>query len=118
MRISDWSSDVCSSDLVNCSQAIRPAFAASKQHSLPVAGPPNGSRHINFAGIIGTRLDPILVSRDQTEKGWKKPSAFRLAPHFASARCHGQEPFIIRRSEERRVGKECVITGRSRWSPY
>src|SRR3546814_8967728 len=45
MRISDWSSDVCSSDL----------------------------------------------------KGWKKPSAFRLAPHFASARCHGQEHFIIRR---------------------
>src|SRR3546814_18287428 len=23
-----------------------------------------------------------------------------------------------RRSEERRVGKECVSTGRSRWSPY
>src|SRR3546814_8493848 len=27
-------------------------------------------------------------------------------------------PFAGRRSEERRVGKECVSTGRSRWSPY
>src|SRR3546814_12448861 len=26
--------------------------------------------------------------------------------------------FLIVRSEERRVGKECVSTGRSRWSPY
>src|SRR3546814_2300209 len=25
---------------------------------------------------------------------------------------------VIERSEERRVGKECVSTGRSRWSPY
>src|SRR3546814_11545286 len=26
--------------------------------------------------------------------------------------------FILARSEERRVGKECVCTCRSRWSPY
>src|SRR3546814_13898801 len=28
------------------------------------------------------------------------------------------DPLLARRSEERRVGKECVSTGRSRWSPY
>src|SRR3546814_9007381 len=28
------------------------------------------------------------------------------------------EPFFDHRSEERRVGKECVSTCRSRWSPY
>src|SRR3546814_19730372 len=27
-------------------------------------------------------------------------------------------PFVLARSEERRVGKECVSTCRSRWSPY
>src|SRR3546814_9369475 len=32
---------------------------------------------------------------------------------------HGSAPDIAgRRSEERRVGKECVSTGRYRWSPY
>src|SRR3546814_12382593 len=30
----------------------------------------------------------------------------------------GNAFYEIRRSEERRVGKECVSTGRSRWSPY
>ena len=30
----------------------------------------------------------------------------------------GMEPELLRRSEERRVGKECVSTCRSRWSPY
>src|SRR3546814_1101781 len=29
----------------------------------------------------------------------------------------GADPFDVRRSEERRVGKECVSTCRSRWSP-
>src|SRR3546814_5700103 len=28
------------------------------------------------------------------------------------------DPLTLGRSEERRVGKECVSTGRSRWSPY
>src|SRR3546814_11263010 len=43
----------------------------------------------------------------------------------ADAMTHGisftfvPEPFkVLRRSEERRVGKECVSTCRSRWSPY
>src|SRR3546814_1381302 len=49
-------------------------------------------------------------------------SVFRQ-PHFGDAkppcrpggnRCGG----LLRRSEERRVGKECVSTCRSRWSPY
>src|SRR3546814_1719543 len=30
----------------------------------------------------------------------------------------GQVPIVVRRSEERRVGKECVSTCRSRWCPY
>src|SRR3546814_12088187 len=64
MRISDWSSDVCSSDLVDD------------------------------------------ASEDDTEKAVRSIEDRRIR-YFRHAR-----------SEERRVGKECVSTCRSRWSPY
>src|SRR3546814_2872041 len=76
MRISDWSSDVCSSDL--------PAGAGARG---------GGRRH---------RL--------------QHRGALRRRPQRAgAAECH---PAALHRSEERRVGKECVSTCRSRWSPY
>src|SRR3546814_4208293 len=75
MRISDWSSDVCSSDLA----AVR--------------------LHIRFqiggAGGLVHRL-------------------FRIPAESAGRQRQGN----LHRSEERRVGKECVSTCRSRWSPY
>src|SRR3546814_11167970 len=43
---------------------------------------------------------------------------FHLAGHIAGIRKGGGAAFHQARSEERRVGKECVRTGRSRWSPY
>src|SRR3546814_5672298 len=87
MRISDWSSDVCSSDL--CSkdhtrdQAMCNVFLlafALIANPLPLA--PDG-------GTISTGIGDALP----------------VATHMA-------------RSEERRVGKVCVSTCRSRWSPY
>src|SRR3546814_1774271 len=75
MRISDWSSDVCSSDL-----------------ELDEAGKFLRSRHGRVDGDAA-RGGAILA--------------------LLSA---GAE--IAGRSEERRVGKECVSTCRSRWSPY
>src|SRR3546814_2721420 len=78
MRISDWSSDVCSSDLMQCEQA------------LEAARWPEGFRCPRCAGTVH------CVLRDGTRKVFQ-----------CSAR-----------SEERRVGKECVSTCRSRWSPY
>src|SRR3546814_8413501 len=70
MRISDWSSDVCSSDL-----------------------------------RVDQRDERVAVERMALGEGLHHGA--RL-PHRRS-----QE-----RSEERRVGKECVSTCRSRWSPY
>src|SRR3546814_2093684 len=83
MRISEWSSDVCSSDLdMQCA-----FFGAGPQHpSWP----------------LGYRDGHSVVRRGR----W-----FDDKPQIALPR--GQ-----RRSEERRVGKECVSTCRSRWSPY
>src|SRR3546814_9294452 len=83
VRISDWSSDVCSSDL----------------HRLPA-----GYRALWF----GERhLDGILVIEHA-----------QLTGHIALAVAHLGAALELARSEERRVGKECVSTCRSRWSPY
>src|SRR3546814_10475728 len=74
MRISDWSSDVCSSDLSRWFRRL---------------GDHHPGRHL----------------RD------RRPAVPR--GHHRRAGALAEE-----RSEERRVGKECVSTCRSRWSPY
>src|SRR3546814_8147688 len=83
MRISDWSSDVCSSDLDLRGPVVPGA-----------AGADGGRRRAGGAG------------------------AQRLAVRARQARPARRAAGGARRSEERRVGKECVSTGRSRWPPY
>src|SRR3546814_16118025 len=102
MRISDWSSDVCSSDLPDVEP--RPpeieAGAVLEPQRFDVA------RLIaRGAARIGlTRRGQRLVIGQRTGK---------LLIDIIVARIEAR-----RRSEERRVGKECVSTCRSRWSPY
>src|SRR3546814_5943712 len=105
LRISDWSSDVCSSDLRRIGLlggSFNPA------HS--------GHRAISLAAIDALDLDEVwwLVSPGNP----LKPGAGMapLAVRLASARAMSRHAPI--RSEERRVGKECVSTCRSRWSPF
>src|SRR3546814_10388984 len=43
--------------------------------------------------------------------------AYGIEPALIPIRCDPGTTEILRRSEERRVGKECVSTCRSRWSP-
>src|SRR3546814_5722769 len=88
MRISDWSSDVCSSDL-----AARPPAGEGRRRRTSdrrVAAPPSPfpARQPAFLNI---QFNYVL---------YYKLTVYR------------------RRSEERRVGKECVSTCRSGWSPY
>src|SRR3546814_6091374 len=85
MRISDWSSDVCSSDLL-----LETAGYAALRARLEAEG-------------RWPQLKPINITVQFLSAGKNKPT-------FASAR--------ITRSEERRVGKECVSPCRSRWSPF
>src|SRR3546814_14542399 len=100
MRISDWSSDVCSSDL---------RYTVATLRHLPVAAPyiammPQWDL-LDFIARTARRY-PAFDLRMSTEA---------TAPAFdASGRVSG----VTLRSEERRVGKECVSTCRSRWSPY
>src|SRR3546814_10698324 len=89
MRISDWSSDVCSSDLATSDTCDAPYL----RYSAPSANP---------IGVSPAR---------------KLPSSPERLPLTTDRRVLTVDPAGWR-SEERRVGKECVSTCRSRWSPY
>src|SRR3546814_5219637 len=88
MRISDWSSDVCSSDLAR----RRAADERLSRH-------PHAGEHRRGSDPRGHQPGDGLCAR----------LAYLVA---CGAQLRGA------RSEERRVGKECVSTCRSRWSPY
>src|SRR3546814_13318297 len=104
MRISDWSSDVCSSDL---------GLEADLLPALPVVG------HL-FPAVAdqGGQLAPLQF-RDLS--GRKPLAGFMLAQVVQGApSTHGLVAGVeevAERSEERRVGKACVSTCRTRWAP-
>src|SRR3546814_16833174 len=96
MRISDWSSDVCSSDL----EFLDPLASGERVATL-VHG---GSAFVPCARAADLFL---IVDRD---------AGVRLVP--ASEGVTIEAVRASDRSEARRVGKACVSTCRSRWSPY
>src|SRR3546814_12132926 len=112
MRISDWSSDVCSSDLAPQDPDT------GRSHPL--------TRAQTSAG--GTVLGAAMLGLEQAVFG-ERPKAEIVAEADADGRDLGdldldlEDPAASRltlppRSEERRVGKECVSTCRTQWSPY
>src|SRR3546814_21169694 len=96
MRISDWSSDVCSSDLG------RHLFRITEQG-------------IELFPRIESVLKPAPLMSEATERFSTgiSPLDTMLGGGYPAA-----STSIVLRSEERRVGKECVSTCRYRWSPY
>src|SRR5258708_12057890 len=88
---SDWSSDVCSSDL-----------------GLPIVAP---TRERVDAMLAGARADGGEPPLGIMPPLWRECTLEKLAVNAVMAGC---DPATFPRSEERRVGKEC----RSRWSPY
>src|SRR3546814_19482113 len=108
MRISDWSSDVCSSDL-NEARGVR----------IKV----DGARIARLA-----RFDEVVHRRAFGDRGFGRLAHLRpRGEHLAKALAGELDQFradrrldrgVARRSGERRVGKECVSTCRSRWWPY
>src|SRR3546814_11290740 len=105
MRISDWSSDVCSSDLpgVHEQRGLERGVVQYVEHAYdrrrPRAETEQHGQQAQMADrrIGEDRLQIMLEERDRR------------------AQQHRQKPG---RSEERRVGKEGVSTCRIRWSPY
>src|SRR3546814_10279213 len=106
MRISDWSSDVCSSDLMAAeADALATTYASFVQYAW------NGEtqRFRNFMGF-----DRLWCEEVGSEDSCGR-ALWAIGVTAAQAR---QLDLRIWRSEERRVGKECVSTCRSRWSPF
>src|SRR3546814_17161635 len=106
MRMSDWSSDVCSSDLV-CGSTV---FNRRPDDNEGTVRTRMAEYRAKTAPILPYFEKRGLVSRvagmaDITEVN---EAIERLLDATVE----------VGRSEERRVGKECVRTCRSRWSPY
>src|SRR3546814_4951144 len=87
MRISDWSSDVCSSDLAAGFRIV--GHLVFKK------------RYASSARFLRYQHEQAYLLAKGTPRLPQRPI-----------------PDVLDRSEERRVGKECVSTCRSRWSPY
>src|SRR3546814_19197122 len=100
MRISDWSSDVCSSDLLN--QPFCASGEANDQRVLQ-RKKRRGRRRFQHNGYI--RRLVATVGQINGRGGLRSPR-------------YPRKNDVCFRSEERRVGKEGVRTCRSRWSPY
>src|SRR3546814_20354702 len=100
MRISDWSSDVCSSDLLDLLRAVESGVGLTE--------------HVRRAGhmLDATRDEQVGIAGADRLGGRPDGVKARAAQAVDSAARH-----LLRSSEERREGKECVRTGRSRWSP-
>src|SRR3546814_9858381 len=123
MRISDWSSDVCSSDLptrqnIYESTAIDIISAFDSQLvSRFEKLPGGGSNAIYIQGrALRTGAQLIEASSKETKSidfRWWIPRSDGEIEVYASHK-YTQEP----KSEERRVGKACVSMCRSRWSQY
>src|SRR3546814_20257749 len=99
MRISDWSSDVCSSDLVNQLEITTPGEAPRKL-------------------TLDQRDALILELRGRKERSFDAlAKRLKLQPGESFNKASETRKTLRGRSEERRVGKECVRTCSSRWSP-
>src|SRR3546814_18541427 len=99
MRISDWSSDVCSSDLSDDVQVGDLVLALG-----------------NPFGVGQTVTSGIVSALARTQVGITDFSFF-IQTDAAINPGNSGGALVTLRSEERRVGKECVSTCRSRWSP-
>src|SRR3546814_19123805 len=99
MRISDWSSDVCSSDL---SGSLRRNVVDRVE--LILLAPILAAIHARSF---------VRLSRHASQKN--TGPGYRFG---GGAQCRLPPAKLPCRSEERRVGKECVITCRARWSRY
>src|SRR3546814_12146433 len=105
MRISDWSSDVCSSDLKGFELVggYQKSFNEDTRLDIRVNGAFNTNQVLYLSEVL---LPEAYAYR-------RRMTGFPLGQQWGY-----NTAGFFNRSEERRVGKECVSTCRSRWSPY
>src|SRR3546814_19437881 len=133
MRISDWISDVCSSDLAACQRGrerieFRGCFADKLFVEVPrqmeavaersdtrdqfAIARPRGHFDEQPGGSVGI-VAILRIWRRAPARGRRKRRAQQNEVEFELVAIFG-----LGRSEERRVGKGCDSMWRSRWSPY
>src|SRR3546814_14688639 len=98
MRISDWSSDVCSSDLTCMTMTM--TMTANAQTQPPAVSASEGT----------------LLSVSAQAEASRVPDVASLSTGVVTQAADANAALAANRSEERRVGKECGSTCRSRWS--
>src|SRR3546814_5647545 len=110
MRMSDWSSDVCSSELTGTANgdAISPSTSASDQPGLLVA------RICPYRGDRGARSSGPNEAIPSAANPGSRYHAVSVATNAGQV----STGTVVGRSEERRVGKEGVSKCRVRWAPY
>src|SRR3546814_12221829 len=109
MRISDWSSDVCSSDL---------AHIARMEATSETAGARLESVTGEMSGAVDGLLDRTAGAVDEARKGIAAQGEAMLAMlETNQAALDRATRDSVARSEQRRVGKACVRKWRSRGSP-
>src|SRR3546814_11152031 len=119
MRISDWSSDVCSSDLKE--RGLTTVITAER-----------GDGTFTRSGLEEYVSDCVILL-DHRVHNQVSTRRLRIVKYRGTAPGTNEYPFLIdadgfsvmpvsaialNRSEEGRVGKECVSTCRSRWARY
>src|SRR3546814_17537799 len=104
MRISDWSSDVCSSDL------------GTSTSEIAITSDFRGADLTVFGAL--TNADELFLAIGQYDVIVTLEGPRDYATVRKKERVLGIWMNTVARSEERRVGNECVSTCRSRWSPY
>src|SRR3546814_17762713 len=122
MRISDWSSDVCSSDLLVI--PVQPAGPLHDWTELRTVDHPRNALHLAI-GLFDVHRHRLLAHRYGLTIEQVAGRVFRV--ELQTVQCEmfrgidGMGPGQVlaeTRTEERRVGKGGVSTCRSRWSPH
>src|SRR3546814_9388466 len=107
MRISDWSSDLCSADLLEKDSRSADLIALMVDDLEVISNLETGQESMELEIFDINDLVKDVFDSLEYMAGQKM-----IIPDFKEG-CN-----YTMRSEERRVGKECVSTCRSRWSPY
>src|SRR3546814_12164546 len=139
MRISDWSSDVCSSDLRRRGRRVHPHRRCDRWLVEGDTLMPLTNDDDIRALLASTRTIAMIGASDRPERDSNHVMAFLqqhgyrvlpVNPQITGEHVHGEfvwrelsqigEPIDLAdifRSAERRVGKACGVTGIFRWSP-
>src|SRR3546814_17575299 len=115
MRISDWSSDVCSSDLI-----VVGNLDCGRSHALRTKDIRKPMCDNSARSLLQEGYGIVAPSRSNATHHHSEEIALQVPnrdrPIFPDPIAHRQRWYTAIRSEERREGKEWVSTCRSRWS--